>query len=949
MIRNKLILLALSFLSACTPSYAATDLDVSKTYSLNGGLNLKDHPTKIADNQSPDMVNFVSDNQSTYPRNGTQLFNVIRISSFPVHSLHKSYSDNGTSVFIAISTGGIFVSTITDSNTTDVFYSTFSVFNSTYTFTALPGKDERFEFADYNNKIIMVSHSTIPLVYDIYGGSVSVLGGNLPACKLVLVSNDYLLIANSTSNPRRVFFSNLADINSFPTNNYFDLPSYSGESITGMTTDRDGVNIFMENSVWKLNFTILSSGQDGNETLSQKFQGGCIAYRSLINFGDGIFYLAKDGCRISIGGTSLVVSDAVEPLISRLISSKKYVNSVSLFDKKNKWIWLSFEDTLNSPVGVNNTILIYDLKLGQWYKFKGINVNSFSVWDGANDNNRIFAGDSEEGKVYELDVENVNFNNNKSIQLCGFETDEVGFGVVSAVLNPNVLSTDTVNYIEGKSSVKRGNNTVTDDYLGGNNSANRILLVERLRRDLYVLRKGSENDFLTIRSKQLKVSNSDAEIRIKFWMVDGSSRVVVFSSGQIYGNGDEWKFCKQRIGFSILYGDIVSFQIGTFGTNYGGIGFRLDDMRIETNADDVEAYRYTKPFDLDIVNKKTWSYCYIGSEMNPDSNFIVDVISNRGKSFIQRTVPSEYDNVIYITSGEVVTKIGKDNYNILVSSYATGNDISRLAVSPSYLYGLNKQLGILYQMELTSMTLVNKVREFSSGDSFSSATSLTTHGDKVWICDTNRNRILEFNDSLVFISSYGNIGLSSPTSITTDGSIFFIYDEGNNSLINLDMTFSILKRIKFNNIGSGSISINKDYLIVNYISPESIFEVTTSSGNTIQLRDKFSLEPLREVSFRNQLPIEVNSDDDFIISTSSNPLSINKYRISDLALIDYNQTVFGDIRGMAVNSYFTGDDLKQVPLGTSGRYMQLRYRVSSISNRIKIYDQTFVATKQELR
>ena len=92
---------------------------------------------------------------------------------------------------------------------------------------------------------------------------------------------------------------------------------------------------------------------------------------------------------------------------------------------------------------------------------------------------------------------------------------------------------------------------------------------------------------------------------------------------------------------------------------------------------------------------------------------------------------------------------------------------------------------------------------------------------------------------------------------------------------------------------------------MNYISPESIFEVTTSSGNTIQLRDKFSLEPLREVSFRNQLPIEVNSDDDFIISTSSNPLSINKYRISDLALIDYNQTVFGDIRGMAVNSYFT--------------------------------------------
>jgi len=281
----------------------------------------------------------------------------------------------------------IFVSTVSDLTDLNVFYTSgnhTAIWKSTY--TNLPLWNQRFKFVTYNNEILMVDGSTHPLRYNIDAGSVTIMDGNPPRAKFILTQGDYVLMARTTDQPNTIFYSDVANSKSWPVNNSIGIDSSKGEKITGMTNAIDGVKIYFENSVWKLRFNILTPDLDGDQVVTPLFNGfGCIAPYSLVSFGDGDFFLARDGFRIALGGTSFIVSDKVLPIVKRIIDSGKYDSVVSFFDKKNKWIWISYEDILRYPKENNNRVLIYDLRLNQWYILDGIYADSFCIWDGGED------------------------------------------------------------------------------------------------------------------------------------------------------------------------------------------------------------------------------------------------------------------------------------------------------------------------------------------------------------------------------------------------------------------------------------------------------------------------------------------------------------------------------------------------------------------------------------
>src|SRR3990167_6364396 len=282
----KKLLFLVSFFSSI--AYSATQFQPTQTFPITGGVNMGVVPQRIGDNESPDMSNFVCDDESCYVRNGTLRFNTTAISTNPIRSLYKGYSNSGKSIFLCTTMDRIFVSTVNSSLIESVFYSssndtTGHVWRSTY--SGIIPSNSKFSFATFNDEILMVNGTTNTLKYNIDAGSVSIIGGSPPAAKFILTQGDYVLMAGTTDQPNTIFYSNVANSESWPVNNSIVIDSSKGEKITGMTNAIDGVKIYFENSVWKLRFNVLTPDLDGDQVVTPLFNGfGCIAPYSLFIF-----------------------------------------------------------------------------------------------------------------------------------------------------------------------------------------------------------------------------------------------------------------------------------------------------------------------------------------------------------------------------------------------------------------------------------------------------------------------------------------------------------------------------------------------------------------------------------------------------------------------------------------------------------------------------------------
>lgn len=991
--KNKFILLALSLFSACTPSYAELDLNVTKTYELNGGVNLKDQPTKIADNQSPDMTNFISDDGSTYVRNGTRRFNTTALSTNPITSMYKGYSSSGKSIFIVTSADKIYVSSFStgiDENTyfdnastgdvtttqpaIDFINSSGTIFVSTWALNGVPNRlqkpNQKFSFETINDEIFMVSESTVPLRYNIDAGSISFVPGNPPKANFILQRGDYTLMARTTDAMNRVMWSDVGNPYSWNVLSYRDLES--GEKITGMANAQDGIKIFTDRSIWNLSFTILSYQADGNQTFTKQYDGvGCIAPYSIANFGDGIFFLARDGFRILLGGQNVLIDDAINKKVtSKLIQSGRYVSVVAHFDRKNKWIWVAYEDDKAYPKGVNNKVIVYDLRLGQWYPIQGMSAASFCSWD--KDNLELFYGDSIDSYVNEMDVESRNVDARKELSIINFDSELVYSGGCTGG-NIYKISRDSSSHIEGDRAI-RFNYPGSGPALVAN--CNNSVLVNNIsqypdKTDV------SSNDYFQFKfSTERHAANDSINITLVFnddVLFPSYSYTYQATAQELLGDNKDlspfaWHTVKIRISsFPATIGTEPSISQSMNrtlkaiffdpSTSFGNSILRLDDIRIvQSEPNRIKAYRYTKPFDLGIKNAKTWNRVLVTMQTNPEAQLKIDILENFGRQTIARELNGGYSDFIYISSGQVLRKLKKVDYVIDKDSLTLpGYEINILQPTEDYLYGLNKSTGILFKMELTSMTIEDSISSFASGSTFRNSVGLAVDDKSIFVLQKYGNRVLEFDKNLVFISSY-SLEVSSPTGIATDGSNYYVIDSGSKTISRYDSKFKLKKRVLFSDISFNDefrsvISVNQNYVLTSYRRPPDSPLFSFSTATVVQLRDKFDLNIIKEIEIKNgksgTIPLNIQTDNEFFYLAISSPAYLQKYYIDSLDFV--SGTEMGDLDGMGTNNYYVDSSFREIPIGTSSRYLQLLYRVDHPFDRIRLFDQTFIATKQELR
>ncbi len=431
------------------------------------GIDLLHTPDTIDDQASPDMCNCLSTLQgAAVKRNGSQRYISQAISSFPVTALYNAYASTSGPVskaLVAANRDKILISTDTN-NPSWIILSSNNAPNQHYNFVTmnkqvLMAGDGQTE----NVKQYDIINSTITELFQYDGGTNTI---NVRP-KYHIVSNNYYITYNAkvstnalfsgaTTYPSRINYSLLNNPSSMTAQRFIDFRTEDGEEGTGIGELNGRVNFFKASSIGELSWTnalnLPSAGGDWVfDTVVNGF--GCIAPRTLVNVGQGYVMLSKDGLRMWDGGRrsvldttqgSRIISYPIKPLIDNLIKSGNYKNAVGIWYPKKSWYIFSYEDPAKFPTGKNNSVMVYDFILDQWFPFCNWLADSFSVGDNAGDTGQLYYGDAADGYVYRADLDSQTDDARK----------ETVLDVMDSTLSWTGSMQDIVNVFEDTASLK---------------------------------------------------------------------------------------------------------------------------------------------------------------------------------------------------------------------------------------------------------------------------------------------------------------------------------------------------------------------------------------------------------------------------------------------------------------------------------------------------------------
>lgn len=148
----------------------------------------------------------------------------------------------------------------------------------------------------HRNKVVIpaADGTTAPKSYD--GTTLGNLAGSPPTAKWACVYKDLTILASSSANPTRVWFSDDGDPTSWDTTNRFLDTSFP---ITGVFPIRNAILIFSTGAVERLRGSIPPPGSDMSLDLLAEI--GCTDVRSVAAYGDQVIYANPGGLYITDG------------------------------------------------------------------------------------------------------------------------------------------------------------------------------------------------------------------------------------------------------------------------------------------------------------------------------------------------------------------------------------------------------------------------------------------------------------------------------------------------------------------------------------------------------------------------------------------------------------------------------------------------------------------------
>ena len=1004
--------ISLIFLFFCSLAYA----EPVQIGPIDFGRAVNDQTdvTNILDNESSDMCNCISNSDgSMVKRFGSEPFVEQPRSSHSVDALYRAYASTGSY------SRAITIAVIGD----QIVYSTGDTNSVWITLSSAINLHQNWSFTTINDSVIMTGDGLVNPIYrfniitssfaPLVETTLSTDSINVRA-KYVAQKNNYLLLGNvalidtstqvltqgTTYYPSRIYYSllnsplnNLA-ISSYAWNRFLDFRT---SDINSLDVIFDRVIVGQQNAIQDLSFSVLSPGT-GDQAISELVSGfGVVAPRSAINTGQFLIFASQDGIRRYDGGRrsritsveeSRIISNNIKTLITRLIKAGTYKNIVGHYYKKKEYYILSYEDPDKFPKGINNSVIVYDIRLDQWYPFCGLLAKSFTSFDDPNGTGQLLYGESVGGRVHKLDVEEQTDDSPKNLVV---DTMDLSSQWVGTRVNR-----DITNVIEGTGSVRMWiNSSVTESSMTRMN----IFSIG----EWYDKTKISKDDYLSFQIYTTSIGNI-TNLRVDLEVNDESQSAfdtnftsVTITSGVLNTSNNIWTQVRiQLSSFPVRsdWTDLDSEEIPFADTlSYYGIRFvvnginissiSIDNIRIvqEKDRNPVNFYRFVKLFNFGTMAHKKSGQLLLTMEKSPDSELSIDVYNDFGNKVttrkFERTTPREII-VLGLVSTASIAIVDDIDYSVIQSTTFNESDYLPLngTANKDFIFFSDRTNNRLVKFDRSPFGVI-----LSTFGSLGSGTTnfniahqhAINENNELFLVDMMNERVkVHSQNNLGFLRMNGTLGRGATsyhqaTGIGSDLDNVIVADEGNYRYKRINVsTLGIVGAIDvdYNTIGDTSLVIDENFIY--------------SAYNKISEQSQNHQEVILEKRFKGNMDV-VNR----IAVLPKNSVALSTYALQgDIALrgrylyIPFTDNALGNSptyyiqkrlkSNLNLVSEFIptreifsiiGDGYSYIPmiknekidLGVDGKYLQLKYYDSGLDNNVKLINQTFLISPETLK
>lgn len=980
--------------NASVAVYGATQ--ITPLVNFGGGLNVKTVPSLIEDNESPDMSDIINDIYGvSFKRDGTKRFIDQAISSHPINSLFIAYA----------STSNRNIRAIIMTNKDRIYYASTTISPSWILISSGLSNNQYFSFAMMNNQLYMTGDNlsdppkkfnlitnSMTNIFDHDGSTMSVAlrakhifnaDGYMLYGNVVVVSSENSLIQRTTEYSSRVYFSKFLEPSSVTVLRYMDVASENGQELTGLGS-MDGLHhIFKEQEIFELDFTTLELTKDGGDwTLRRIVDGyGCIASRTLVNTGPFYIFLSGDGIRmLSVARRSnqigrietKIISTKIEPIIKDIIKDGTQKNCSAFFYPKRYWYIFSYEDSKKMPKGKANSILVYDLTNGNWYPFNGLLINSFANFSGTNESFALLLGDSTDGYVYYGD-DSTSANDARK---------EIVIDVMDSTQNWKRGNQNVGEVKEGTASIRM---TLPTTLMFSSITYMAVIDIGKYQNNISV----SKSDLLNFKVYVTSISNFQS-LRIDILLNDlkddfdiNFTSVTISSSGFI-NNG--WQTINVAISsFVILstwtaldeenlpFADSLTwYGIRFVSTGIGGANISIDDLRIvQFRQSPMNAYRFTKQFDLGMPIEKTFYRLVLNSDISNNNKFNIDIFKNFGEFIYSKNFSGNIPNELFVTafsSSENLYKLSSIDFAIITSTIASDRSafsFRSIIADDKHVFTSDEYNGVLYKIDRSSLgVIISTYGGFGSGTtSFNNIRQIALDEKYLFICDFYNNRVkVHSKENLLYVTSFGQLGKNTtsfhtPSGVAVDDTYLYVLNEGNKSLLKLTKStggFVSSTLLNLNIASDATLVLDKLYLYLAY----NVASNSDLDYNDIVLEKRFktNLNLIDKIIVRpenvNQISIssytlmgDITSSDKYLfLSFSDNFNWTGNYYIQKLLKENFKLVKeyrsLGKQYSLAHNGISYLPERKQIEtdLGVTGNYIQLNFWEDGLDNNFKLYN-----------
>lgn len=974
---------------------------ISQEFNFSGGVNYSLLETDIDPKQSPDMCNCISDPiGSATPRRGTERLFSQAVSTYPVTSIYKIYSETSTEkslLFINkntlyISTGGI-VPVVFKGTDSLKEYSGFNWLQMQNKAILLGGFDNNIKEVDpitNHVKDLFSDFSTAPAkVY--LRAKHGVVFKNYMLLGNVLVSTSSKFETNiSTIYPSRIYFSDLNSRSSFTAFNFIDFASGDGGEITGAGSIYDTVNFFKPSKILEINYSVLDFTASGDVSVGEIVNDfGLRAPKSLVGARLYYAFAADDGIRLWNGSRqsrltpsdeSRVISKDIDVLIKRLIKANTYKNSIMQYYPKREWLVFAYEDPGKFPKNAANSIMIYDFNLLQWFPLCGLTPQSMFALSGSGDYNQIVIGDND-GYVFEFDKKERSNDMRRDMPVDVMDNQALWVGSsqnLSQVKTGTASLKMSISSLVTQSSMTR----MAPFNFGEWQDKSKITRNDKFKFLAYV--DGLQN---------LSSLRVDLEVNVLGSAFDTNFTSVTLSSSAFIGGNNGWSEFEIALSSFPIRPDWTSFDSETlpfantlffYGIRFVANGVEtstvsIDDIRIVqgTNENPINFYRTTKLFDLQTKAEKNFGGMLLTLDKPDTTNLDIDIFNNFGIRSRTQNLPADFPKEIIsvgYTTGTIAV-LDSIDYSVKRSS-ALSSEFSQYfqgTANKDYFFLSDRNNDAIRKFKREDFVQVSSFGSLGSGSTnFNLIHQISANKDQMFIVDQVNQKIKVYDLSKnSFIREIGGLGTSTntatpkfhqPTAIAANDTTAFVADEGNYRWMRFNistMAFELQETVDYNTVGETSFALDSKYLYAVYMTgseanlTDSDIILEKRNINDLSLVDRAIVRPKTPSSTSiyghtgdiaivgKYIYIVFNDDDDDVYAAN---YYIQKRLKDDLSLVSEKKFPGQRMFSILGNSLSYKPDVKTklVDLRSDGRYVQLKFYGNSLDNDVTLYNMTFL-------